>query len=702
MTEWEPATEAETAMRDALRSGDQERYFRILARTELLLPVSADALAGRAPIGWGTWTSGSRTHVLAFTSSEAMRFCLADHAGSARRIAYHELAAHWPNPDWWLAVNPGLPIEGYLPAWFVSQLTRGEVRLPGRDAGTGPRDRLERVESFQRARAVAAVPGRVRPASSDWAALSASAAADGDGPTSVEGAAAARSQPAPRAAGVAPVSPAPDPQDRPGELLPPGRPARSAFEAAAPPAVAPSRPAAPPAAPAATPASLLPPVVAPVPAEAARAERTAIGGGPTRRPSRAAASGFGAGAAAARAGGPAPVRAEPTRPDLGRPERVRPDLGRPEPIRAEPGRPGPVRAELGRPEPVRAEAARPEPGEAPVAEARTEPAGPAFVPANAVESALLAAAGEGNTDSFLSTLLLARVLVPVPAGGSTENHPGDPSFVWRTETIEDHLHVVVFTSPERLVEHVGGTRDTIEVKFAQLIQHWPDEQWSFAVNPGTPVGGKLPGTQIVALANWAAEVGLGAEPTGEQVAPEAPELVPQAAAAPVATSAAGPTVMQKTVPPSQVPYYLDRGYDRVSGFVHRANEVAHLRTPADLFTALGLGWAGSPFDAEADEAYVLRWPAHRPSLYRIPYGGQHEAAMRAMKGWVIERAPFRGNGFAPSESGDVIAEFKVDSARLPHGAQLWRLTRDGAETLVAVLDADGPQWRPVAPDGPDA
>src|SRR5690606_27000294 len=127
-------------------------------------------------------------------------------------------------------------------------------------------------------------------------------------------------------------------------------------------------------------------------------------------------------------------------------------------------------------------------------------------------------------------------------------------------------------------------------------------------------------------------------------------------------------VMQKVVPPAQVAYYLERGYDRVSGFVHRATEVAHLRTPADLFTALGLSYAGSPFSADATEVHVLRWAAHRPSLYRIPYGGQHEAAMQAMRGWVIERAPFRGNGFAPGDSGDIIAEFKVDSVRLPHGA----------------------------------
>ncbi|HYN96688.1 MAG TPA: SseB family protein, partial [Pilimelia sp.] len=159
MTGWEPATEAEIAMRDALRGGDQELYFRILAGTELLLPVSADALAGRAPMGWGTWTTGGRTHVLAFTSPEALQACLAEHAGSARRLQYHELAAGWPNLEWWLAVNPGLPIEGYLPAWFVSQLARGDVRLPGRTMAA--RARLEQAESSS-GRALTAAPSADR------------------------------------------------------------------------------------------------------------------------------------------------------------------------------------------------------------------------------------------------------------------------------------------------------------------------------------------------------------------------------------------------------------------------------------------------------------------------------------------------------------------------------------------------------------
>jgi hypothetical protein len=246
---------------------------------------------------------------------------------------------------------------------------------------------------------------------------------------------------------------------------------------------------------------------------------------------------------------------------------------------------------------------------------------------------------------------------------------------------------VVFTSAQRLAErHPAGT-PTRGVKFFELIRDWPDPSWSFAVNPGTPVGATLPGPQIVALASWAAEAGLGGEPV-EQPLPgaEARRVAPGSAAVPV---------MQKTVPPAHVDYLLDRGYDRVAGFVHRASEVEHLRTPGALFAALGLVHAGSPYEADAKEAHVLRWPAYRPNLYRIPYGGPSEQAMRAMDGWVIERSPFRGNGFAPGESTDVIAEFKVDSVRLPHGAQLWRMDADGRETLVAIFDADAPRWRRI-------
>ncbi|MEU4775328.1 SseB family protein [Micromonospora sp. NPDC023644] len=1009
MTEWEPATDAEAAMRDALRASDQQLYFRVLARTELLLPVSAEALAGTAPMGWGTWTTGGRTHVLAFTSAAAVRACLGENGGAVRRTSYAELADGWPNHEWWLAVNPGLPIEGYLPAWFVAQLSRGDVRLPGRTMGA--RARLERVETAARARAQATghgtpagpetrpttgvarsdgtlrpepttapitgrIPAPARPAASAEPAHPAVPPTfpaehldprRGDptagGPARFDGVAAPDrlppSRPAPlterpRGLPTPDAHPSPSTNGRPaGEA--PERPNRSFFEPASGRAAAfrqealrSGERAAPPSriAPGSQPFPRRRPLGEPVPEEPTRpipsapadgeatrafpvsaSEPTRAfampGGEPTRafavpdgeptraftvsdgEPTRAFATPGGeatqvlpprgpdedatrdlrAPAAEPAApppayGGPRPAPAEDVTQALPRrgpaPEPVEPepvaasdaepvsgppssrrgftpiviegtviesrDLTRPaaaepapaaeetvslfEPVRrrrepvagsasadpneaapapspptapgvpvapagpgwsppaatgdatvpmnpawpgdptapvdpAAPVAPAPPRepaapvgsAWLGNrtaqkaPATVAAPAPAPSPAPAPAPDgAAPEPApqapqappasadagvpdvapvavaedpgppvadepttgpvagdvppdagsGPVgFQPANEVEENLLDAAGAGSTDTFLSTLLLARVLLPVAADSAPGSRPGEPGFVWRTEELDGETFVVVHTSPERLADHTDATVETIEVKFVQLIRRWPDESWSFAVNPGTPVGAKLPGEQIVGLANWAAEVGLGDDTGAEAEPPAAEEPVSRPRYDPPAPDPARPIVMQKAVAPSQLAYYLERGYDRVSGFVHRAGELAHLTTPAQLHDALGLGYPDSPFARDAGEIYVLRWPAHRPSLYRIPYGGQNEAAMRAMEGWVIERPPFRGNGFAPGESSDVVAEFKVDSARLPHGAQLWRIGADGTERVVAILDTDALRWRQV-------
>ncbi|OHX07393.1 SseB family protein [Micromonospora sp. WMMB235] len=1058
MTGWEPATEAEVAMRDALRAQDQQQYFRALTRVDLLLPVANGPTAG-----WGTWTSGGRTHVLAFTSVAALRASLGENAGPTRRVPYPDLAAGWPNPEWWLAVNPGLPIEGYLPAWYVAQLSRGDVRLPGRTMGA--RARLERVENATRGArntvpeaaprppAVPVPPAAVTPARVPPAVVPPAAApppvvpppavpppavpplagagagapgrderlmetdepatvpmraasvlgrrlptvpprrraADSDVPSRTTSGAEADTdaldgwltdlrrrpdEPDPFAA--APAAPADEP---PAASAPP--PARSFFEpssggrsARRPSPLDPSRRAGDRATPptrfaggqpfprrrplnepvregpthafAARPDE--PPV--PRPDEATQAFR------PTRPPEDATealprrhAGPADAGTAAATHAGPAvaahagPATAdgwraapggtedETTRwetidepaeelpPSIAEPVSAPPaprrdftpiviegtviearDLTEPAPLwSAQPA--GPVRAEpaegaatpwagttdptmplsvdppvaddtvnlteptpartgataatdrstppdeptvslgsesepttsLFEPPPPAGEATAPlfasssassaeptvslfdrvstestaplagpdgaeptvslfdpapteqtaplfdrapaeptvslfdpvpsesttslsdpapddptapltsppaeptaslsdpvpaeqptvslfepatgdepvttslfAPGEPTVALSTQAPdtAGPAasettddqpsgdesaaeFVPANDVEEDLLAAAGSGSTDGFLTTLLLARVLLPVAPDSATGSRPGDPGFVWHADQVDGGRCVSVYTSPERLAEHTEGQIETVRVKFVQLIRRWPDVAWSFRVNPGSPVGATYPGEQVLALANWAAEVGLGDDPEPAAAPQPAERQRPEAPT----TTADRPVTMQKAIAASQLAYYLERGYDRVSGFVHRAGELAHLRTPAELYRALGLGHPGSPFSPDDDEIYLLRWPAYRPSLYRIPYGGPNEAAMRAMEGWVIERSPFRGNGFAPGESSDVIAEFKVDSARLPHGAELWRVDADGDSRLVAVLDTDELLWR---------
>jgi hypothetical protein len=611
VSDWEPATEAEAAMRDALRSGDQEHYFRILARTELILPIAAEPGAGRAAAGWGTWTTDSRTHVLAFTSPEALNVCLAEHAGTFRKLAFNELAASWPDLDWWLAVNPGLPVEGYLPAWFVAQISRGDVRLPGRTLGA--RARIDQVTA-----------ARTRTTQT-----SASAARQGSaGPTDLADA------PAP-AEGFS----RPDGRDsvRRGDLLSrkggfPRRGTESADPSDGPEHSVPDR-----------------------------------GGNGRDAPDHAGAA-AGGGAASGYPLSGTSTAGYTADPGYG------PSTGYAEPAPEPPPPP---------PEPAPApSAAQPLAEPDPVAVSD-------FTPANRVEEGLLDAAGSGSTDTFLSTLLLSRVLIPGPQDDAIANIDQ-----WRTEQIDGHRYVVVFTSAELLAKHLGDEVSAAWIKFTQLINAWPGESMSFAVNPGTPIGATLPGAQIVALAAWAVGEGLTDDPPEPEpvVAPE-----PEARrSAPPPPAPIGPIVMQKTIPAQQVPYYLDRGYDRTSGFVHRASEVSHLRAPADLYNALGLNYSDSPFKPDDPEVYLLRWAAHRGNLYRIPYGGQHEVAMRAMQGWVIERTPFRGNGFAPSESRDVIAEFKVDSVRLPHGAELWRVDRNGNEALVARFDADGPRWQRVA------
>ncbi|MFJ1540781.1 SseB family protein [Micromonospora chalcea] len=974
MTGWEPATEAEVAMRDALRAQDQQQYFRVLTRVDLFLPV-----AGGSAGGWGTWTSGGRTHVLAFTSAAALRASLGENAGTARRVPYPELADGWPNPEWWLAVNPGLPIEGYLPAWYVAQLSRGDVRLPGRTMGA--RARLERVEgatrtarngvpdSAPRPSAVpvppAAVPPpvvpapAVPPAAVPPPAVPPPAApgdrggrrtADDEPPTvPVRGGSVLgrrlptmpprRREPDRDGPGRAdpgdepgtdaldgwltdlrrrpdepdPFAAQPAPTDEPPAPTPPP-PSRSFFEPASgrsarrpSPLDAPRR-----AADRATPPTRFAggqpfprrrPLNEPVredptqafatrPDEPPPALRTdevtqafrpsrppedAIGTLPRRHsgPATPATDTWADPAGPDREAPPWDAAEEPTEalsPSIAEPVSSPPaprrdftpiviegtviearDLTEPDqpwsaqyadptaPLPADPpaatgdettnlttaaypvapaetspfdrtGRhdestvsftstaeptaplPGstaeplsdrtsedsttsvfppsvsaePTESLFGHPassaEPTVSLFDAPTPAAEPTtslfeptpaeqtaslfapatAEDHAQPtshAGPAavddsattslfasgeptvalstphetldaaeppvaepppiggdaasaaapadFVPANDVEEELLAATGSGSTDGFLTTLLLARVLLPAAPDSAAGSRPGDPGFVWHTEPVDGETSVAVYTSPERLAEHAGDAVETVRVKFVQLIRKWPDVSWSFRVNPGSPVGATYPGEQVLALANWAAEVGLGDDPEpaaapqpAERQRPEAPTI-----------AANQPVTMQKAIAASQLAYYLERGYDRVSGFVHRAGELAHLNSPAALYRALGLGHPGSPFSPDDEEIYLLRWPAYRPSLYRIPYGGPNEAAMRAMEGWVIERPPFRGNGFAPGESSDVIAEFKVDSARLPHGAELWRLGADGVTRLVAVLDTDALVWR---------
>ncbi|TYB38836.1 SseB family protein [Actinomadura chibensis] len=136
-------------------------------------------------------------------------------------------------------------------------------------------------------------------------------------------------------------------------------------------------------------------------------------------------------------------------------------------------------------------------------------------------------------------------------------------------------------------------------------------------------------------------------------------------------------VMQKVVRPEHVQHYLEGGYDLVAGYVHRLRDVAEMTTPAALIHGLGLLYEGSPFTPADEEVFAIRWPAVKPPLFR--------------------RAP-GGSGHTPGD-GPAVPEFRIESQRLPHGAELYRIVANGPETLVASYDADFRRWLVRLPGG---
>ena len=132
---WEPANQLEHQLRDALRDGDQDAYFALVSAAELFVPLAPEeaetVLANPSAFTWPTSTREGRTHVLAYTSAEAGRTCLGPTYQHFIPMTLADMARTWPDQEWWLALNSGLPIEGYLPAWFIGQLTAGIAPVPG-------------------------------------------------------------------------------------------------------------------------------------------------------------------------------------------------------------------------------------------------------------------------------------------------------------------------------------------------------------------------------------------------------------------------------------------------------------------------------------------------------------------------------------------------------------------------------------------
>jgi len=720
---WEPSNEIERHLREALRAEDQDGYFRILAQIELVLPLSYEGNSGGGADTWATWTTDDRTHILAFTSETALQVCLRDNAGASRRVTFASLAEAWPDEEWWLAVNPGLPIEGYLPAWFVSQVAQGMTTVP---ADPSPPPAAPESDPYRR-------PERGYPAaqSDPFAAGQSDPFANpmAPAPSARQG---SFMPPAPPVPDVPPaprrssdlssgVNGATGQQSTVGGTTPAGLPLRQpppdetpepeafnghSFASQPPPAPEPhpSRPQQFPSQPQGY--TSQPQGYAAPPPQGYTSQPQSFGSQPQGFASQP--QNYGSqpreGSFPAEAHWPSEQDQWPDAPDWLRDQQPDPTTlptrapaapaSHPEPfpagdafgaqgaIGSDPQRSAESFASMssafGRRGP------EPEPELAPTSTPR-----PTELSGEDAEPLLSNAAAVGDTAAFLQTLLCASVILPVGDPAAAHIRVGDPAFRWSSDIVDGIIGITVYTTIERMIERAGEDTPHTTVPFGWLIQHWPGQEYALYVNPGTEVGANMSGPEVEPLLKWAEAKDLltfASEMERRQAA--AARLSPGRRVQPV--------LWQKTIPHHQVPFYLDRGYDRVGGFIHPAEAVDHLRTPAQLYLALGLIRSSEDFSPTDDSVHILRWTGYRTDLYPVALGGNDFAVAEARGGTVVEPGPFRGDGFAPSESPeDRIPEHKVDSVRLPHGAKISRIDSRGEVADIALYDADTREWTPI-------
>lgn len=144
-------------------------------------------------------------------------------------------------------------------------------------------------------------------------------------------------------------------------------------------------------------------------------------------------------------------------------------------------------------------------------------------------------------------------------------------------------------------------------------------------------------------------------------------------------------IFQKALSPAQVSMLVEGNRDTVSGFVLNASDVRGAMTPAALFQAHGLGFPGSPWAGVQPEYLdVLRF-SEPPAIYlHAPVTPEF-----------VDRPPFTGTGFTTWNGDGVAPLYFLDEARIPAGAELWRIRTDHPEELLAVYRDVAAGWAVV-------
>lgn len=306
-----------------------------------------------------------------------------------------------------------------------------------------------------------------------------------------------------------------------------------------------------------------------------------------------------------------------------------------------------------------------------------------WTPGTDFERALAATVEARDLAGYLDVLVGGELLLPLDDDVVRDNS-------WITFVSGDTQAIASFTSGSALTA-AGSGKFTMFRKqsLADLVANWPNERWRLGVDVGLSIGA------IFDLAQLRTALGISDPPSIGTPPPAATDAVAAVLVDPPgkAQPDGAPAVMQKVVPPNQVGRYLDDGYDLVAGYVYKLVDVTSLVTVADLVAGLGLDYQGSPFSRDDEYAWVIRWQPVLTEMFRVPWGGTDPSAIGAWdgRGWVVERPPFAGNGFAVDRSTP-IPEWKVASTPVTNAAEMFRIDREGRQELVAVYNASTARW----------
>jgi hypothetical protein len=138
---------------------------------------------------------------------------------------------------------------------------------------------------------------------------------------------------------------------------------------------------------------------------------------------------------------------------------------------------------------------------------------PPFEAANPLESAMVTALAEGNTDLLLNALVLSPVLLPTDRVAHADDLERS-DFPWMVGADENGPAIPVFTSPLRLAEAFGRGVPLIEVNAVRLARAWPDPAVRLWLNPGSPVTVLMSGAEVAQLVPWAAQLSFRAAEAG--------------------------------------------------------------------------------------------------------------------------------------------------------------------------------------------